>query len=94
MNNSVISSTRKKLEEVWNQESQPQVKNLRLLSGLNTILQRLMKVFLGGNELRVWQTDDRYGNNWWHAYDPLTDRYTCVESEEEMLAWIEKCYYR
>lgn len=94
MNNSAISSNRKRPEAICSQESHPQTKKLRLLSGLNTILQRLRKVFFESNDLRIWQTYDRYGHNWWHAYDPLTNRYTCVKSEEEMLIWIEKHYYR
>ncbi len=94
METSANSLNRKKLDTIYHQESQPQVKNLKLLSGAKQILQRLMQLFVGGNDLRIWQTYDQFGNNWWHAFDPLTGRYTSVESEAEMRAWIEQRYYR
>lgn len=91
---SAKSLNRKKLDTSYHQESQPQVKSLKLLSGPKQILQRLMQLFVGGNDLRIWQTYDQFGNNWWHAFDPVTGRYTSVESEAEMRAWIEQRYYR
>jgi len=94
MKNSADSLDRKRLEAIFNQESQPEVKKPTFLSGLNKILHRLMKIFVGSNDLRIWQAYDNFGNNWWHAYDPLTGRYTSVESELEMRAWIERHYYR
>lgn len=93
MKNSALASDRERLEAIFNRDSR-QVKPLKFLLRINKILQLLTKAFLGSNELRVWQTYDRYGNNWWHAYDPLTGRCNCVESEAEMRVWIEKCYYR
>lgn len=57
------------------------------------IAQRLIQGLIGSNEIRIWQTYDRCGNNWWHAYDPVTGRYACKESEAEMRIWIEQRFY-
>lgn len=92
MKTSADSLDRQRLEAVWNQD-QPQAQNLKR-AGLKGILQRLLKFFIGGNELRIWQTYDRAGNNWWHAYDPVTGRHASVDSEAEMRVWIEQQYHQ
>lgn len=92
MKTSADSLDRNRLEAVWNQEKQSQIQHPKS-SGLKEILQRLLKFFVGGNQLRIWQTYDRAGNNWWHAYDPVTGRHTSVDSEAEMRSWIEQRYY-
>jgi hypothetical protein len=46
------------------------------------------------NELKVWQSCDRFGQTWWHAYDPLTERYVCRDSEADILIWLEERYYQ
>jgi hypothetical protein len=66
---------------------------LSIIPTLKRILEGLTESFLGGNELQIWQTYDRFGNNWWHAYDPVTGCRTRVQSEAEMRAWIENRYY-
>ncbi|MEG4111437.1 MULTISPECIES: hypothetical protein [unclassified Microcoleus] len=43
-------------------------------------------------ELRIWQTCDRYGNTWWHGCDRATGRSTCVATDDEMRAWIDRRY--
>ncbi|MBV9385435.1 MAG: hypothetical protein JOZ78_03295 [Chroococcidiopsidaceae cyanobacterium CP_BM_ER_R8_30] len=60
---------------------------------MKKIWQRMMKVFVGSNELRVWQTYDRFGKNWWHVFDPLSGRYNSTDDEASMRAWIERRYY-
>ncbi len=60
---------------------------------MKKILQRMMKVFVGRNEIRVWQTYDRFGKNWWHAFDPLSGHYNSTDDEASMRAWIERRYY-
>ena len=89
------SFERRRLEAIYHQEcqSQPEAKS-GILAKLDGIWQWLQEVFVGGSELRIWQAYDRNGNNWWHAYDPLTGRHASVESEAEMRAWIEQHYYR
>ena len=82
-----------KLAVVWDQKIQPQAKP-RLLSGLSRVLDRLMKFLVTSNELRIWQTSDRFGNTLWNAYDPATGRSTSLDSEPELRAWIEERYYQ
>lgn len=66
---------------------------LLIFSAFRRVSQGLIPKFIGSNELRVWQSYDRFGNNWWHAYDPVTGRHTSVNSEAELRVWIETRYY-
>lgn len=65
-----------------------------IVSALRRLWQPLMESFVGSDELRVLQTYDRLGNNWWHAYNPATGRYTSVNSEAEPRTSIETRYYK
>ena len=60
---------------------------------LRKIVQRLIETFIGSNDLQIGQTYDRFGNKWWHVYDPVTGRHASVDSEEQLRAWIEERYY-
>lgn len=42
------------------------------------------------NEPDIWQTMDRHGNLWWHAYDPATGQTSYLSSEEEVLMWLDQ----
>lgn len=42
------------------------------------------------NEPDIWQTTDRHGNLWWHAYDPVTGQTSYLSSEEEVLMWLDQ----
>jgi len=64
-----------------------------IVPALKKIVQRLTESFISSNELRIWKTYDRLGNNWWHAHDRLTGRHTSVDSEEKLRIWIEERYY-
>lgn len=66
---------------------------LVIISALKRISEYLRESIVGRNELRVWQTSDHFGNQRWHAYDPVTGRHTTVNSEAELRAWIERRYY-
>ena len=59
---------------------------------LKKILLQLSKSFVGSNELRIWQTYDHFGSNWWHAFDPLTGRHNSVNSKVKLQAWIKLTY--
>lgn len=86
-----------KLSRLLSNSSQQYLQNQFLKTSINStlsrMLERLLKSFIGSDELQVWQTKDCYGNNWWHAYDPVTSRHTVVDSEEQLRAWIEQRYY-
>lgn len=71
----------------------PSIKQ-QISSPLRRVLQRLQEIFIGSNELRIWQTYDQFGENWWHAYDPVTGHHTSVQSETELRGWIEMRYYK
>lgn len=62
-------------------------------SALKRVLQAFIQLFSDNNEPRIWLTTDRYGNTFWHAYDPVSDKSVTCCSEDEMRAWIERRYY-
>ena len=72
--------------------SQNQRIKLKVFSLFNRIFRHLSESFVGSDELRIWQTYDCSGNNWWYVFDPLTGRHTSVNSREKLRAWIELNY--
>lgn len=72
---------------------QQQPTKASIQSALLRVVNYLIIKLTEGNELQIWQTSDRCGNNWWHAYDPVTNRHTVVDSEAHLRAWIEQRYY-
>ena len=93
MKSSANSLNQNSVEVLLAQGNQSQVKESTFVSGLKQVLHYLVKAFVGGNELRIWQTYDNFGNNRWHAFDPVTGRHTSLDSEAEMRVWIERHYY-
>ncbi|MEG4420266.1 hypothetical protein QUA70_17000 [Microcoleus sp. LAD1_D5] len=67
-------------------------KGQSLCSAINQIGQFLLYLTSGEDALRIWQTRDRYGNTWWHGCDRATGRSTCVATDDEMRAWIDRRY--
>ncbi|HLO47461.1 MAG TPA: hypothetical protein VK211_03445 [Kamptonema sp.] len=81
-----------KLTSIPGKESQ--TKQQALLSLLKGIFQPLLAAIICRDQIRIWQTSDRYGKTLWHAYDPATGRSTSVATEDEMRVWIEQRYYQ
>jgi len=46
----------------------------------------------GDSSLRVWQSVDDHGYQWWCAYNPQTGQSLYTDSETEMRIWIEQNY--
>ena len=67
-------------------------KGRSIFSAMNQIWQGLLTAAAGENEVRIWQTCDRYGNTCWHGCDRATGRYTCAATDDEMRAWIDRRY--
>ena len=59
---------------------------------IDQIGQFFLSVIAGEDSLRIWQTSDRDGNTWWHGCDRATGRSTCVATEDEMRAWLDRRY--
>lgn len=45
------------------------------------------------SEPQIRQISDREGHLWWQAYDPMTGQTTYLESEEEVMVWLEERLY-
>ena len=63
-----------------------------MFSAMNPFWQFFLSAATGENELRIWQTSDRDGNTWWHGCDRSSGRSTCVATDQEMRAWIDRRY--
>ena len=61
---------------------------------MNQVWQFFLSVAAGEDELRIWQTSDNDGNTRWHGCDRTTGRSTCVATDDEMRAWIDRHYYQ
>ncbi len=67
---------------------------LPLFSALKSAFQFCAQFFANANEPQIWTETDRYGNTYWHAYDPVSGRSVSLDSEAEMRAWLEQRYYQ
>lgn len=94
MKHSVNCLDTEKLEFNFSQAGQKQVKQSKLFSALKRIWFDLLATLTKGNELEIWQTSDRFGNTWWHAYNPANGRSTTLATEAEMRVWIEESYHQ
>ncbi len=68
--------------------------NTSALSAFKTIWQSVIRYFMQGAELQVWQVKASDGHTFWRAFDPKSQRTTSLGSEAEMRMWIEESYYR
>ena len=69
-------------------------KGRSIFSAINQVWQGLLAAISGENEVRIWQTCDRYGNTCWHGCDRATGRSTSVATDDEIRAWIDRRYYQ
>ena len=67
-------------------------KGLSVFWVMNQIWQFFLVAAADPDELRIWQTSDNEGNTWWHGCDRATGRSTCVATDDEMRAWIDRRY--
>lgn len=90
--NTTNLNDREKLENLFTKAEQKQAKK-SFFQPLTKLWQQFINFLSTSNELQIWQSEDRYGNTQWNAYDPATGRSTSLNSDVEMRAWIEQRYY-
>ena len=61
---------------------------------LDVLWQYIADTLLRNSEPKVCQRRDRYGNTFWHVYDPVTHRSSDFGSGADVLVWLEKRYYK
>ncbi|BCL38805.1 hypothetical protein [Nostoc sp. MS1] len=60
---------------------------------LHKIWQKLVKIIISNpQEIQVKQKVDRYGNQYWYAYDPITGKSFASGSQADIAMWIEQVY--
>jgi hypothetical protein len=79
----------KRLELIPDSVSQPRAGLAGVADWLGQVW-RSLAIFGGSSEPNIWQTMDRHGNLWWHAYDPATGQTSYLSSEEEVLIWLDQ----
>jgi hypothetical protein len=79
---------------IANQSEGHSINKSKLISFLNLLGQLINTILNQENEPKVWQSFDRFGQTWWHVYDPLTERYVCRDSEADILIWLKERYYQ
>lgn len=94
MTNSTNYSDRESLELLLKETEQEQNNKSGLFSRLNRIWQHLVESLILGQELKIWQSTDCFGNTHWYAYDPVTNSSVTRDSEAEMRVWVEQRYYQ
>ncbi len=94
MTNYINSSNREIQENLYAETEQKAVKSSKVFSILNGFWQHLFVALANNQEPRIWHSTDRFGNTWWHGYDPVTERSTYQNSEQEIRAWLEERYYQ
>jgi hypothetical protein len=61
---------------------------------LNNFWQSVLAYFATSSEPCVWKTQDTADRTQWKAYDPVTKKSVCCDSEEELRAWLEERHYQ
>ena len=60
---------------------------------LDNFWQKLVKIILvNSQEVEVRQKIDRYGNQYWYAYDPVTGKSFASGSEADISMWLEQLH--
>ena len=49
--------------------------------------------FSSYSEPKIWKKKGRDDNSYFRIYDPVHDSYIYFNSEEEVKAWLDQCYY-
>jgi hypothetical protein len=90
MKNTTTTSDRLQLNELdcYTNENNSS-RTFKLLSVLQKLWQGWVIEVKSSNDPKVWQTIDRSGTTWWHAYHPATGQSATRESETEILEWID-----
>jgi hypothetical protein len=65
----------------------------RLLSFWWQLGHRIVDLFTPTREPIIKERIDRYGHTSWRIYDPLTNQTVTLDSQKEVLVWLDERYY-
>jgi hypothetical protein len=71
-----------------------QSSRFNIVEYLKRLGDRIVEYFNSQPEIKVWQRQDRFGNDYWEVYDPNTHRSASFGSEEEVRIWIEELFHQ
>jgi hypothetical protein len=71
-----------------------QSSRFNIVEYLKRLGDRIVEYFNSQSEIKVWQRQDRFGNEYWEVYDPNTHRSASFDSEEEVRIWIEELFHQ
>jgi hypothetical protein len=55
--------------------------------------ERLLTLFSGRKEPKIWRKRDRAGNWYFRVFDPVTGAIGVMDTEQDLRVWLEKRYY-
>jgi hypothetical protein len=67
-------------------------KTQSILALVKNLWYKAVAALTEGQELKIWQTQDRYGHIHWNACDPCTGKSASFTSESAMLSWIDNLH--
>jgi hypothetical protein len=70
------------------------IRNKSILTLIQNLWQDVITALMKEPEVKIWQKQDRHGNIYWHAHDPLMRKSVSFISELEMLKWLDNQYGR
>lgn len=76
----------------FNNNRQVQPIQLPIKAIFSKISQRLIRFLASNHEPQIWLKKDRYGNVFWHVYDPASGASAHLSSEAEVRMWLEQRY--
>ena len=71
-----------------------QSSRFNIVEYLRRLGDRLVEYFNSQSEIKIWQRQDRFGNDYWEVYDPNTNRSASFGSEAEVRIWIEELFHQ
>lgn len=72
-------------------ETQPSAQTGNFFNKLWEHLQYLLvSMAPNGYEPRIWCTQNRYGEIWWHVYNPINGQTVHLASEDEVRMWLDQ----
>ena len=82
------------LEYISNPESISHVYRPKVLPLLRRAWSHFQYIFFMSNEPRIRQKKNRFGKIFWKIYDPVGKQSFRLDSEEDVLVWLEERHHR
>ncbi len=83
-----------KLELISPQVPKSKTKMLVPLSSLRQLWQAFLDFWAFEADVRIWEVVDRNRRLSWQIYDPVSDRFLRLDTQEQVLTWLEERHHQ